>query len=279
VAVRRDLLTVGPCDLDPARHRALRAAFWGGPPGAPSGLPGADADDELARALAGAGPCVIWASGAWSDLTFLWSLVHALARLGAERPLLARPAAEDRAVSMGGVPAARVLRAFTDVAPLDEQVAGSCVTFWQAYVDPSPLGFDLLRREGAKVVRGLEQTLAGHGAWFPWRGDDDRLRLADADAAVLSWVEAGRLDAAGEVLGWIGDGGLHRRARAWQEHGVLAGTPGHPAPTEAARRLRAEGAGPVTAFAPLWVGGCRVNDPGEPWVRSGRPGAWRLELA
>src|SRR5262245_25584445 len=52
VLVRRDLLTVGPCDVDPTRHRALRQAHWGGPPDTASGFPSVDADADLASALA-----------------------------------------------------------------------------------------------------------------------------------------------------------------------------------------------------------------------------------
>lgn len=277
VWVRRDLLTVGPCDADPIRHRALRRQFWGGDPDTPSGLPGVDADDELQRALAGAGgaPVVIWASRAWSDLPFLWSVVDALARLGAERPWLARPTGDDATVSVGGIEPARVRSALDVVEPLGEEVARSCVNFWQAYTAPSPLPFDELRRRGARVVPELGRILEGHAAWFPWRRDGG-IALSDADAAIFHWADDGALDHCRHLLHWIGDRSLFARVAAWRALGRLDGDDRAPRLTEAGRRLRDEGAPSVADLPPWWIGGCRVNDPATPWLRVATGGDWKI---
>jgi hypothetical protein len=273
ILVRRDLLTVGPCDVDPARHAALRAQYWGGWPQTPTGLPGADGDEALRAGLAanGAAPIVVWASRAWSDLTYLWSLIDALARVGAERPWIVRPVADEPTVSMGGVPAERVRRAFDGVELLQEEIARSCVNFWHAYADPSPLGFDALRRRGATVVPELGRILQGHAAWFPWRREG-RLWLADADAAIFRWADGGELRHAMHVMHWIGDSCLFARADAWRALGMLDRQTGAPVLTDAGRRLRDEGTLTRSELAPTWIGGCRVGG-GRPPPRGGAGGA------
>jgi hypothetical protein len=200
VKVRRDLLTVGPCHADPVQHRAARHAFWGGEtPEMPTGLPGVDDDADLRRELAGGAPVVVWASGAWSDLTFLWALIDALARLGVERPFLARPRAEDPTLPMGGVDRDRLLAAWKGVEFLREDVARSCVNFWGAYTQTSPLAFDELRRRALALAPAQAKIFEGHAAWFPWRDG----RRADADAAIL----AGDVS----IMRWIGDGLFEQR--------------------------------------------------------------------
>jgi Domain of unknown function (DUF1835) len=199
VRVRRDLLTVGPCDIDPVKHRAARHAFWGRAPEMPTALPGVDDDAELARELAGGAPVVLWASGAWSDLTFLWALVDALARLGAERPFLARPRADDPTLPMGGIEGARLLAAWQSVEPLREELARSCVIFWQAYAQPSPLEFDDLRQRALALAPAQAKIFEGHTAWFPWRDG----RPADADTAIARGDDS--------IMRWIGDGMFERR--------------------------------------------------------------------
>src|SRR5689334_17811679 len=206
VRVRRDLLTVGPCDVDPEQHRTLRREFWTGEPVMASGMPGVDADEDLRREVAG-GPVVIWASRAWSDLTYLWSVVDALVRIGVERPYLVRPTGDDPTMPMGGLPPARVRAAFDDVALLTDDVGRSCLAFWNAYASPEPIAFDELRRRGAQVVPEMGRILEGHSSWFPWR-EGDSLRVADADAAILRGQAA-------HVMRWIGDGCLADRKAAW----------------------------------------------------------------
>jgi hypothetical protein len=256
VKVRRDLLTVGPCDVDPVRHRTLRHEFWNyGEPQTPSGLPGVDPDEDLKREVAG-GPVVIWASRAWSDLTYLWSLVDALVRIGVDRPYLVRPSAEDPTMPMGGIAPERVRAAFDDVAPLTDDVGRSCLAFWNAYATAEPLGFDELRRRGAAVVPEMGRILEGHGAWFPWR-EGDAVRVADADADILRGQAA-------YVMRWIGDGCLAQRRAAWHGLGIDS--------ADQVQRVSS-----VASFPPLWVGGCRVNDPASPWVRVLDGGGWRIE--
>ena len=279
VVVRRDLLTVGPCDGDPARHRALRQTYWGRLPDATPGLAGVDADEDLARELAGSERVVIWATKAWSDLTFLWALVDAMARLGLARPFIVRPVADDDTMSTGGVAPARLRAAFDGVTPLDEATGKSCVAFWRAYTDASPLAFDQLRLRGAALVPELERMLAGHAAWFPWR-DGDRVRLADGDAAIFRWAETQRLDEVTRILHWIGDSSLFARTREWQTRGALAGSDRQPTLTDRGRALVADGAASVAELPPLHVGGCRVNDPASPWLRLRSPaGGWQLARA
>lgn len=270
VLVRRDLLSVGPCDVDPARHRAARQAWWGPlPADFPTQPPGVDSDEALGAALAAhaGAPVVVWATRAFSDLTFLWALVDALARLGTPRPWIVRPAHADATLPMGAVDAVALRRAFADVAPLDEAVARSCVDFWYAYAADDPTRFDELRRRGAAVVPELGRILHGHSAWFPRRDDDGRVRLADADAAIFDWAADGDLGHARFVMNWIGDRSLWDRVRGWRERGLFGGDDGAPTLTDAGRALRDGGADSVTAMPPWWIGGCRVNDPASPWVR------------
>jgi hypothetical protein len=269
--VRRDLLTVGPCDVDPERHRAARVAFWGPPPADfPTEPPGVDHDDALRAQLAAhAGkPVVVWATRAFSDLTYLWALVDALARVGAARPWLVRPAHADPTLAMGAITPDALLQASADVAPLDEAVARSCVDFWHAYAAADPTAFDQLRLRGAAVVPELGRILHGHSAWFP-RRDGARLRLSDADAAIFAWAADGDFAHVRVLMNWIGDSSLYARVRAWREMGALGGDDRVPALSEAGRRLRDEGAASVAEFPPWWIGGCRVNDPAAPWVLVG----------
>jgi hypothetical protein len=277
VLVRRDLLTVGPCDVDPEKHRALREQFWGAPPVTPSGLPGVDADDDLRRELRAAGgqPVVIWASSAWSDLPFLWCLLDALVRIGADRPWLVRPAGDDPTVSVGGIAADRVRSSFDGMERLSDAVGRSCIAFWHAYADPSPIAFDELRVRGARMIPELDRMLAGHAAWFPWQADAG-VQLADADRAVFDWADTAQLDRVRHLLHWMGDTSLFARVAAWQERGALAGESRAPSLTDAGRRLRDAGATSVAELPSLWVGGCRVNDPKSPWLRVRTTDGWRL---
>lgn len=217
VLVRRDLLTVGPCHADPAEHRRLRREFWGGE--ASGALPGVDRDEDLKRHLTGA-PVVVWASGAWSDLTYLWALVDALVRIGVERPWLVRPSADDPTVTTGGIPHDRLRAAFEKRDLLRDDIGRSCLQFWNAYTDPSPLGFDELRRRTVALAPAQEKIFAGHLWWFPYRDG----RPADADAAILR----GEIN---PVMSWIGDGCYEKRRAELQ-----SGTP------------------------PWWIGGCRIQD-------------------
>jgi hypothetical protein len=294
VLVRRDLLTVGPCDLEPARHRALREAFWGGQPRAPSGLPGVDGDDDLARELAARpGPLVLWATRAWSDTTFLWAVVDALARLGTERPRLVRPVADELHASVGGVPAARLGTAFAEAAPLDEAQARSLVAFWRAYAAVDPTGLDELRRRGAAFVSDLDARLAGHGAWFPWRGARG-LALSDVDELLLRaagdhWTRGADLTrarttrlAARDLFLWVGDGAFFARVAALAARGALEvrdpsarGGALEVRLTDVGRALLTDGARDA-APCPTWVGGCRVDDPAGAWVRVAEGAGWRL---
>jgi hypothetical protein len=125
------------------------------------------------------------------------------------------------------------------------------------------------------MIPQLNRILEGHGAWFPWRTDEG-LRLADADRAIFRWADDGQIQHVRHLLHWIGDGSLYSRVSAWRALGALAGDDRRPSLTEEGRRLVGDGVPTVSALAPLWVGGCRVNDPATPWLRLAEPDGWRI---
>jgi hypothetical protein len=283
VLVRRDLLTVGRCDVDPALHRQARMEQWHiDAEAADGGLLG----DELVDALRmmGAGPVVLWTSPAWSDRCHTWCLLDVLARRGVGRDRLfrAQAVADDPARSLGAVPGTRLQAALVESVPLPADFADEGVALWKAFAAPTPLPFDEARRRGSPAYPELLRIGAGHIGWFPW-AEPDRLRLADADAALLGALAddwrpgADLLDVpiVQPVLAWIGDYSLFARLAAWRDHGAVEvrgeGVEQELRLTPIGRRLVDDGAESVDQMAPLWIGGSLVNDPGSPWVRIGDP--------
>src|SRR5690606_18734915 len=82
-----ELLTIGPCEVDPERHVALRRAWNAEESRETFGL------DDLRAAVVGEQPIIVWATRAYADLVWLWWVLDGLGRLGPlPQPLfVARP--------------------------------------------------------------------------------------------------------------------------------------------------------------------------------------------
>jgi hypothetical protein len=289
VRVRRDLLTLGPCDVDPARHRALRAEHWGiDDAEAADGLLGVgDLGAAIGLAAADA-PIVLWATAAWSDRCFLWCTLDALERLGVprQRVWVVQPGG-DEVSSSGAYEAAEMRQALDLAIPLDEGFASEGAALWRLYAGASPIGFDEMRRRGSPSYPELGRIAEAHAAWFPWR-DGERVRLSDVDAMLLGWLADHWLGTRDLVLGprgtsvverlfaVVGDLGVLMRLDAWRALGAieleqpeLGSWEGVRARiTAAGARLRDDGAATVEELAPIWIGGCLINDPSAPFVRA-----------
>jgi len=291
VLVWRDLVTVGRCDLDPVEHRKARAAQWG--------VPVAPWED-LERALAEAGKkgLVVWSSVTWSDRTYLWCLIDTLERLGVERAkvTLAQPVAEEPWLGLWTIAPGRLRAGLETAAALDDGIADEAIALWRKLAAPSPLGFDEARRAGSSVFPELPVIAEGHAGWSPWRDAEGRLRLSDVDARLLGWIDEEWKSAVDllrtpesrlplkEIMAWIGDTNVFARLAAWSAAGAVEvrGDYTRKMPsfearlTRRGRELLDAGAATVGEMAPLWVGGCLINDARKPWVRSREAGGSRI---
>jgi hypothetical protein len=299
VLVERDLVTVGRSDFDPTRHRAFRMAQWKiDDAECAAGLIGLE---EFSRALpASDAPLVVWTTRTWSDQLFTWSTLERLARLGvdANRVWLAQPETAGDPVSMGAIGDARLRDAFSKATPMASTAFTEATALWRKYTVASPLAFDDARRAGSPAFPALALVAEGHGAWFPWRAAG-RLRLSYADQLLFEclgndWPKKGLADQLlngprgrellARVFAWIGDSSAISRLEAWSAHGGIErrDQEGHGwgafsfRLTDLGRRLRDEGTTDVRELAPLYVGGCLINDPNAPFVREGDASSWRL---
>jgi hypothetical protein len=297
VLVQCDLVTVGRSDFDPARHRAFRMAQWKIDEGeCEAGLIGLD---DLARALPTNGaPLVLWTTRTWSDQCFTWSTLERLARLDVDpkRVWLAQPEHPREPVSVGAFIEDQLREALSAAKPIVPGAFSDATALWQKYTSSSPLAFDEALRASSSFPLGLVGE--GHGAWFPWRaGGTLRLSYVDQllfDCAGDEWCRGVDLirrprgrEIAHRVFAWIGDSNVLARLDDWRPRGVFEWREDEGQGsgafslrlTDLGRRLRDEGTTEVRELAPLYVGGCLINDPSAPFVREGREGdaqSWRL---
>jgi hypothetical protein len=297
VRILSEQLTIGPCDVDPDRHLALRHAW--------------NADDfdeflktfgldDLRAAVARDLPVVVWATRAYADLVWLWWILDGLERLGRRThpTIIVRPKLDDPLSTVGGTTpkegraALRVARTLRD----DELREGA--ELWRLFASPDPRAFDEARRRGSSVFPELHESAELHGAWFP-RLEDGRLRLAEHDQRLLAsltdeWLTPGDLSQliikthGWERLLWPFGGFLPvSRLRQWAAHGAVARKVHDPDDdnpfeqdvfrlTDRTRALLANGLEGVGDAPPIYVGGCRIYDPSSPWVRIADAAVWRI---
>jgi hypothetical protein len=283
VRIAMDYLTVGPCDRDPERHRALRRAW------APVESMGPYGFDDVGVAIAGEEPVVVWATRAFAELVWLWWVLDGIARvgMGENRPfLLARPRPRDPLETTGGTSPKVAKAAFAAATPLTDETLREGAELWSLYAAPSPLAFDEARRRGSPVFPEIAERGDVHGAWFP-RLDAGQLRLSLLDELLLggfgdTWRNAHRI-LAHELTRPFGVFYIYARLKAWASRGALERKPGRRDEfddefrlTEQGRRLLEHGLERVDDAPPLHVGGCRINDPAAPWVRIDDTSGWRL---
>jgi len=300
VKILSEELTVGPCDVDPKEHVELRRA-WNAEMGdeflKTFGL------DELRAAVAGDLLVVVWATRAYPDLVWLWWILEGLGRIGpfAQPPLIVRPVPDDPRETVGGVPPEVSRAAFAGVRAISGAEFLEGAELWRLFASPDPRPFDEARRQGSPVFLELSDSADLHGAWFP-RIEGGRLRLSEHDERLLAsltdeflitWDLNKRISAVSgwERLLWT-HGGLvpFWRLRQWAAHGVVAREVGDDdgdsieaqrtvfRGTDRARDLLVNGLESVGDAPPLYVGGCKLNDPASPWVRIIDDAGWTLDI-
>lgn len=291
VRILSERLTIGPCDVDPERHVELRRA-WDA-----EALSETFGTDDLRAAVAGELPVVIWATRAYDDLVWLWWILDGLARLH-RPPFVARPMVADPLETVAGATpkegraALRVARALRD-----DEIREGC-ELWRLYASPEPLAFDEARRKGSQAFPELSESAELLGTWFP-RIDGGRLRLSEHDERLLGsltdeWLTPLDLSKlitktrGWERLLWPFGGFVSIwRLRQWAAHGAVAREvrdPNNDNPlerdafrlTDKARALLVNGLEGVGDAPPIYVGGCRLNDPAAPWVRVAEDSGWRI---
>jgi len=288
-----DLLTIGPCDLDPERHLELRRAW-----NAEEGWRQAFGLEDLRAAIAGDQPVVLWGTRAFADLVWLWWALDGLGRIPAERHglvFLARPRSDDPLQTMGGSTPEEARAALAAAWSVLGGELREGAELWRQYASPSPLAFDEARRRGSSVFPELTSSAELHGAWFP-RLRGDRLHVAEFDELLLgrvgdTWRTTRALlaDKAGSerLVRPFGPFYAIERLRAWAAHGALARqacTNANPFEqdsfrlTDRTRLLLEQGLERVDDAPAHYVGGCLVNDPAAPWVRIDDDSGWRLAV-
>ena len=297
VRILSEQLTIGPCDVDPERHVELRRA-WNAEIGdeylKTFGL------DELRAAVAGDLPVVVWATRAYADLVWLWWILDGLGRLGplAQPPVIVRPEPDDPLETVGGTPPEKILAAIADALVISDDEFREGAELWRMYASPDPRAFDEARRRGSSVFPELTESADLYGTWFP-RLEDGRLRLAEHDERLLAsltdeWLTPWDLsEPVFKERGWqqllwpFGAFVPVWRLRQWAANGVVARevrNPDNGNPfeqdafrlTDRTRALLANGLEGVGDTPPLYMGGCRLNDPTAPWVRVVDGSDWRI---
>ncbi len=282
-------LTAGPCDVDPDKHVELRRA-WNAEHG--DGYLQTFGIDELRVSAAGHLPVVVWATRAYADLVWLWWILDGLVRIGppAQPPLLVRPVADDPLETVGGVEPEVSRAAFDGVRAISDAEFREGAELWRLFASPDPRAFDEARRRGSSAFPELHESAESHGVWFP-RPHGDRIRLSEYDQCLLDsltdeWLMpcdllSPMLDMPEREVVIRPFGAYYVpvwRLRVWADRGVVAREyRGHANGnlleqdvfrlTDRARDLRDNGTETVLDVPPVYVGGCRVNDPASPWVR------------
>jgi hypothetical protein len=293
-----DRLTSGPCDVDPVRHTELRRTWdlevapyieWR------SALDLA----KLRTVIAGDAPIVLWGTRAYANLVWIWWALDALGHIGVERSrcFLARPHADDPFAIVGMFGADETRHALAAATAITDDQWREGIDLWMKFASPSPLAFDEARRQGSSAFPELTSSTELHGAWFP-RFEDGRLRLSELDEVLLgnvgdSWRTPRKIVGALPEpritqLVRMFDAYFHvERLCQWAARGVLEReTVEEDNPfeqdrfraTDRARALLSDGLERVGDAPPMYVGGCRVNDPSSPWVRIVDNAGWRLAL-
>jgi hypothetical protein len=286
-----DKLTSGPCDVNPVRHAELRRTWDGAEFRRPFDL------ERLRGAIAGEAPIALWGTRAYSDLVWIWWALDALDRIGVARSRcwLAQPYSDDSYAIVGMFDADEMRAAFSAATPITDDQWREGGELWSQFASPSPLAFDEVRRRGSSAFSELTSSAEIHGAWFP-RFDNGRLRLSELDEVLLGNVgDSWRTP--NNVIGTLPERGHEQlispfdayftveRLRHWATHGVLEReTLDDQNPyeqdrfraTDRARALLSDGLDRVSDAPPMYVGGCRVNDPASPWVRIAAAAGWRL---
>jgi hypothetical protein len=289
IRILSELLTVGPCDVDPERHVALRRAWNSEESREPFGL------DDLRAAVADELPVIVWATRAYADLVWLWWVLDGVGRLGLlPRPVyVARPRLDHPLSTVGGATVEEALAALADAHPLQEDELREGAKLWKQYASPVPLAFDEARRSGSLVFPELRESAELHGSWFP-RFEGGHLRLAEHDERLLGcltdrWLTTRELifEMPGhERLLWPFGGFVPvRRLRAWAAHGAVAREArSHDSfleqdafrCTDRTQALLERGLEGMDDAPPFYVGGCRLYDPAAPWVRVAGESGWKL---
>jgi hypothetical protein len=298
VKILSEQLTIGPCDVDPVRHVELRRT-WNAEIGdeylETFGL------DDLRAAVAGDRPVVVWATRAYADLVWLWWILDGLGRIGplARPALLVQPKSDDPHDTVGGMPHEAGRAALAVARAISGDELREAAELWRMYASPDPSAFDEARRRGSSVFPELSESADLYGDWFP-RLEDGRLRLAEHDKRLLAsltdeWVTFWDLmKLITETPGWerlLWTFGSYSvplwRLRAWAARGVVEcevrdHDNDNPIDafrlTDKVRALLANGLEGVGDAPPLYVGGCRINDPASPWGRVANDAGWRLDL-
>jgi hypothetical protein len=275
-----DRLTVGPCDADPDRHLELRRAWSTQSDSIAFGR------GDLSGAMRGERPVVIWATTAYADLVWLWWVLDCVERIPIDPGglMLARPTVADAFLTMSDATPEDVHAALERAAEVSKDVLRDGAALWRQFASPSPLAFDDARRRGTTAFPDLAESTELHGAWFPRRAAG-YLSLAEADEALLTSLSATprtpselfpRVPGITRLIAGFGSITLLDRLRAWSGHGVIARDSRDEqnpfcqdvfTATDRTEVVVKDGLRGVADAPPLYVGGCLVNDPQEPWVR------------
>jgi hypothetical protein len=291
IRLSEDLLTSGPCDVDPVRHEELRRTWASEHAGRELRA------EDLRAAIASDEPVVLWATRTFPDLLWLWCALDGLGRIGAVGPrfFLARPCPDDPLATVGGSTPDEARIALAAARPITGDEWREGAELWSHYASPSPLAFDEARRRGSSGFPELTSSAEPHGAWFP-RLTDGRLRISKLDEALLGSVDEcwrttselfQRLPADRFTLlvrtfdaffpidrlrAWATEGALERETlvdeNPFEQDRFRA--------TERTRALLEHGLDGVGDAPPLYVGGCLVNTNTSSWVRIEDDAGWRL---
>jgi hypothetical protein len=314
--VLRDTLSVGPCSVDPEKHREKRHTYWrenleedlaGRPHQRDQYLHSLDQDifaaaqlADALRAFPGDQPVLLWTAALWRErLTFWWAL-DAIERTGLPRERFEVAEPEVRDLTIGCFPEESFRSAFARRRPLSARTLREGASLWRKFASPSPRLFEEARLRGSEAFPDLSVVAEPLGWFFP-RVEDEagkRLRLGTLDQLLLDqlspddWLRPVELLRERRVLEHffpLGDELIGRRLRAWSAHqptaplllhrqvkGVNRWTRVEYRLTSSGLRIREEGLGRAEEAPLLEVGGFRAYAGKPPWVLHSQGEGWRL---
>ena len=252
----RDPLCLGPCDVDPTRHKRKRRAYL---LSLAEGYAGPHADwyqdyvNDLARSALAAPdfaahcaefdpgkPIVLWTTTSWPDRVVFWWILDCIQRTALDRerfwvcelslPQRFNPEHFHPPKTLGAFSPEAYQTGFRRLRPLTAKLLKCGARLWQTYAGPSPIEFAKARRRSPRFFPDLPFVTKTFRGFFPQAVGRGRgqLRLSDVDQKILDTLETDRwlrpVDLVKkdfdlfDLCCFSGDWFLNRRLWEWATH-------------------------------------------------------------
>jgi hypothetical protein len=311
-----DPLCPSPCDVNPARHLKKRRSFFRSFADGYEGLE-ADLYNAylpwMAGKILGANefvtqvsgcdrPVVLWTTPTFLDRLALWWALDAIqsSSLGSENFSVAEPALPKGHkagphLTVGCFAPVEFTAGFANRRPLKASVVRAGASLWQNFAAASPLRFDRARQTKSSSFPELKRVGEVYGRFFP-QFSRGRLQLSKADQSLLEtfgvakWVrpvDVVKKNVDVDFFRFLGDFALLLRLHEWAATPALLmrresdGTTYYNCVsyqlTALGQKLRKRGLDVPSEAPCMFLGGCRLYDTRQTWVRRNKGKEWWIE--